>query len=387
MRAGGAAYDAGETNGRSIHPTALRIADSYGRSLCPYYRFAGTAFTKAADCTSYAVGGGRINNFMAPTSPVSILQQVSDASANGFNANDLVLIYGGGNDAADLVGAYLKIASDGGASYRALLLTQLDVATVAAGLATGAQGAATLGGAYLKAPATRFAATIQASVIDKGATRGAVLNMPTVVRTPKLQHVLAGVAASAGAGADASVQAAALFTTWVQAFNTELSARFAGIAQVAVVDFYTSLDGQVANPRSSALPTRPHRPARSPASTACPPTTSPSAQPLRCRPRHRLPAPPAAPTGGRPTASPTASTPRPTATNCWGSSCRARSRRRAGSSTTASWPEFCPVTARGRPRCQTWAPAERACTATRAMGWRQRATAFDDCHPSKYYVE
>lgn len=53
-----------------------RVAASYGRTLCPHYVSAGGSFSAKADCTNYAVGGGRINNFKAPTSPVSILQEL-----------------------------------------------------------------------------------------------------------------------------------------------------------------------------------------------------------------------------------------------------------------------------------------------------------------------
>ena len=60
-----------------------RVAASYGRTLCPHYVSAGGSFSAKADCTNYAVGGGRINNFTAPTSPVSILQQLKDAVAAG----------------------------------------------------------------------------------------------------------------------------------------------------------------------------------------------------------------------------------------------------------------------------------------------------------------
>ena len=67
-----------------------RIASSYGTTLCPRYVFTGTAFNNASGCTNYAVGGGRINNFTAPTSPVSITQQISDAGAEGWQPRRIV---------------------------------------------------------------------------------------------------------------------------------------------------------------------------------------------------------------------------------------------------------------------------------------------------------
>ncbi|RZJ54265.1 MAG: phospholipase, partial [Acidovorax sp.] len=102
-----------------------RVATSYGQSLCAYYRFNGSAFGTNAACTNYAVGGGRINNPTAPTSPVSITQQLKDMGARGYSANDLVLIDGGGNDAADLIGAYLRASTDSGQAYAALLSSVL----------------------------------------------------------------------------------------------------------------------------------------------------------------------------------------------------------------------------------------------------------------------
>ena len=103
-----------------------RVAATYSQTLCPRYVFTGTSFNVNAACSNYAVGGGRINNFTAPTSPVSITRQLQDAGAAGYNGSELVLIDGGGNDAADLIGAYLSIQRDTGAAYRAVLSSLLD---------------------------------------------------------------------------------------------------------------------------------------------------------------------------------------------------------------------------------------------------------------------
>ena len=227
-----------------------RVAASYGRTLCPHYVSAGGSFSAKADCTNYAVGGGRINNFTAPTSPVSILQQLKDAGAAGYAAGDLVLIDGGGNDAADLIGAYLGASRDGGKAYAALLGTVLDAATVNSLLAGGATGMAQAGGAYMQALATQFAATIKAQTLDKGATRVAVLNMPGVTLTPKFRMVLASISAANGAAALA--QAQTLFDGWVQAFNAKLAAALAGDGRLTVVDFYASFKDQAEHPAQYA---------------------------------------------------------------------------------------------------------------------------------------
>ncbi|KAF1050113.1 SGNH/GDSL hydrolase family protein [Xylophilus sp.] len=228
-----------------------RVAAGYGLLLCPYYRFAGTAFDTEAACTSHAVGGGRINNPSAPAAPTAILQQIDAARARGFGSGDLVLIDGGGNDAADLLGAYLRVSGDAGASYGSLLGSLLDPAAVDAGLAGGPQAAGALGTAYMKALAARFAAAIQTGVAGAGAQRVVVLNMPAITRTPRVRQLLAAVAASAGGAASARVQA--LADAWVDAFNAELAARFAGSARVRIADFHAALDAQAASPAAYGL--------------------------------------------------------------------------------------------------------------------------------------
>ncbi|HNE71556.1 MAG TPA: SGNH/GDSL hydrolase family protein [Giesbergeria sp.] len=228
-----------------------RVASSYGVTLCPRYIFTGSSFNQAAGCTNHAIGGGRINNVAAPTSPVSITQQLANAGAIGYGAGDLLLADGGGNDAADLLGAYLSASKDGAAGYRALLSTLLPAATVDAALASGATGTAQIGGAYMQALADKFRMAIEKDALGKGAMRVAVLNMPGIDKTPRVQQLLAGVAAAAGAAA--SEQVRGLAQGWVQAFNAQLAKGFQGNAKVVVVDFYTSLNDQVANPAQFGL--------------------------------------------------------------------------------------------------------------------------------------
>jgi len=224
-----------------------RAAASYGQTLCPHYvATSATTFNTNTACTNHAVGGGRINNFTAPTSPVSIQKQLQDMGAAGFTSGDLVLVDGGGNDAADLIGAYLRANSDGGATYLAVLRTQLDTATVNAAAAAGATGLAGAGATYMRALATQFAATIKAQTVAKGAPRVAVLNMPAITLTPRFRMVLASIGASSGAAAAAT--AGTLFDGWIQAFNAQLATSLTGDARIAVVDFYTSFKDQATNP-------------------------------------------------------------------------------------------------------------------------------------------
>lgn len=237
-----------------------RIAQSYGlAALCSFYLFNGTTFVPnpAAGCTDYALGGGRINNFSAPTSPQSIPVQLATVGAGGnFGSGDLFVIDGGGNDAADLVGAYLKAATDSGASYSALLKTVLNATTVDTNLAAGPSGLVAVGGLYMTALADKFYDAIKVNVLDKGATHVLVLNMPAITKTPRFQMVLDSIAASKGGGATgatARAQAEAVFDGWIQAFNAQLATKVSGNSSVALFDFHQNFLDEVANPAQFGL--------------------------------------------------------------------------------------------------------------------------------------
>ena len=221
------------------------IAAKYETTLCPHYM--GMGFESNPYCGNYAIAGGRINNFADPLSPVSILTQLSDMGADGFSERDLVLIDGGGNDAADLIGAFLKLQQDQGAALQALLGTYLDPASIQALLANGAQGAALAGGLYMKALATHFAQAIDEHVVDRGAERVVVLNMPDVTLTPKLGFILGQLDEATAA------QLRGIFGSWVQAFNATLAEAFKDDENVTVADFAATLNDQVTNPAKYGL--------------------------------------------------------------------------------------------------------------------------------------
>ena len=210
--------------GSSDEPNVLwveRVAKAYELApLCPVYKFNGTTFAAntQAGCTNFAIGGARINNPAASggaAAPLSIGKQLTDAAAKGWGAKDLVLVDGGGNDAADVVGAYLGASADQGAAYQAL--------------------------------ADNFAGTIKAQALDKGAKQVVVANIPTITYTPRFQAVLDQIGASA-AGPAGRAQAEALFKGWVNAFNQRLAANFSGESRVKVVDLATRFTDQVLNP-------------------------------------------------------------------------------------------------------------------------------------------
>ena len=244
-----------------MYPERLGLTYGLGRG-CNFFVFTGTTFAPnpAAGCQNYAIGGGVINGAgsgLASVDPRIISVQLATATAAGnFGPDDLLLIDGGGNDAAALVGAYLRAASDGGVAYLGVLGTVLTPAQVAAAAGGGAAGLATAGGTYMQALADRFADQLRDGALNKGARRVALLNMPGITNTPRFQAVLDGIATASGggtAGATARAQSEALFKGWVEAFNARLAARFAGNSAVVVIDFYKAFNDQIASPAQYGL--------------------------------------------------------------------------------------------------------------------------------------
>ena len=242
---------------------AERIAANYGQTLCNFYVFANGTFaanTAKAGCTNFSIGGGRITYTGAGASAVNPLnigvQMSTYASLASYTASDLVIVDGGGNDAADLVGAYLTIPKDSAKAYSALLGTLLSPTQIATALGGGATTTAQIGATYMTALADKFAASIKASVLDKGATHVVVMNMPDVTLTPRFQMVLDGIAAASGGGttgAAARAQSQALFQGWMTAFNAQLASKFSGNDSVIVIDFFKAFQDQVATPAQFGL--------------------------------------------------------------------------------------------------------------------------------------
>lgn len=240
-----------------------RISGLYGLGAgCNFFVFTGTTFAAnpTPGCTNYAIGGGVINpasGGLTAGDPRAIGVQLATATAAGdFGANELLLVDGGGNDAASLVGAYLAAGQGDIATYTTLLGTLLSAEEINAALASGAPGLAAIGATYMTALANQFSATLTTGALDKGAQRLAVLNAPDITLTPRFQAVLDGIALANGggdAGAAARAQAQALFAGWVAAFNAQLAANFAGDSRVVVVDFYSEFQRQVANPAQYGL--------------------------------------------------------------------------------------------------------------------------------------
>ncbi|HZY20226.1 MAG TPA: SGNH/GDSL hydrolase family protein [Ramlibacter sp.] len=236
------------------------VAQSYGLTgQCNFYRFTGSTFApnSTPGCTNFAIGNGYIVNPASQggaAGPQSIplqLSQAATAAGGRWSASDLILVDGGGNDAKDLIGAYLGLSAGapGLANYQAFLGQQLDSATLAATLPQ-TNGPALAAGLYMQKVADTYYEAIKTQALDKGATHVAVLNMPDVTLTPRFRAALAGVAAASGGGSTGAAAAATLqgaIRQWITAFNDRLRARVAGDARIALVDFYADLTDEVAN--------------------------------------------------------------------------------------------------------------------------------------------
>ena len=230
---------------------------------CNFYTFAGTTFVPntTAGCTNYAIGGARIVNPEAQggnSSPQSIPTQLAVAAEQDgpYSKSDLVLVDGGGNDAADLLGAFVGATDPAGqAAYRDFLLQQIPAATLDPILAQP-NGNALAAGQYMQNLAVTFYTAIKVSVLDRGATRVAVLNLPDITLTPRFRQVLADVAQANGGGAAgdaAAAQLQAAIRQWIGAFNTRLVESVGSDTRVALVNFNADFTDQVQNPAKYGL--------------------------------------------------------------------------------------------------------------------------------------
>jgi hypothetical protein len=165
------------------------VAANFGvPKLCPFFNFNGTTFLPNTACTNFAVAGARVNNLVnstpgaaSNTSPFSVTYQLATGSAT-LAPTDLVIVDGGGNDLAELVGAYLGASTPAGVvAYMTALGTLLPPTTVATiiGAVPTATSMGNAGGAYAQAIGTTLAASIKANVIAKGVSKVVVINAPT----------------------------------------------------------------------------------------------------------------------------------------------------------------------------------------------------------------
>lgn len=234
------------------------VADKFGvngTAQCNFFAASSpTAFSQNPACTNYAIGGARIAGNSGNPRMVGT-QMAAKLLSGEYLSTDLVLMDGGGNDAADLVEAY-QGATTGSATgiqtYRDFLLQQLDVATVTAFLTPGTpNGPVLAAGAYMQKLADTFYGQIKANALDKGAVQVAVLNMPDITLTPDFKAVLAGIASFQSPAAAQALNAN--IRVWIGAFNTQFKARIGTDNRVVLVDFYAEFKDQVNNPGKFGL--------------------------------------------------------------------------------------------------------------------------------------
>lgn len=232
------------------------VAAAVGHTVCPRYMATGPSTVVAKEnttCTNHAVAGANINvpGTAGDATPFSIVQQLKNLAASPYGSQELLLVDGGGNDLADLLGAYLAINTDGGASYTALLGELLASTQVQAAVAGGQTGLVTAGNTYMVALADLLADTLITQALNQGAQRVVVLTAPDVTVTPRFQAVLIGIQATLGEATANSVKGVA--NVWVTTFNDRLKTRLGSYKQVAVVDFYAQLNQWIGQPAQFGL--------------------------------------------------------------------------------------------------------------------------------------
>lgn len=99
----------------------------------------------------------------------------------------------------------------------------------------------------MQALANTYYNAIKTQALDKGAARVAVLNIPDITITPRFQAVITSLGTTQGA------QVQALIRAWISAFNTQLKTLVGSDRRIALVDFYTDFQDEVANPASYSL--------------------------------------------------------------------------------------------------------------------------------------
>lgn len=225
------------------------IANNFGldgSAQCNFYSI-GNAVTTNPNCTNFAIGGARIVNKSTETQPLpTVGDQLTVRSASPYAETDLLLVDGGGNDAADLAIAFLTVANGGNVEdYQGFLLQQLSLSELGGALTQDATGSVAAG-LYMQNLAKTYYKAIKDNALDKGAKRIGVLNMPDITVTPRFQAVLVNLGNNGPA-----VQS--LIRQWITAFNTQLKTSIAADSRIALVDFYTDFQDEVNKPADYGL--------------------------------------------------------------------------------------------------------------------------------------
>jgi outer membrane lipase/esterase len=200
------------------------------------------------NCTNYAIGGARIVNKPTDVTPTVGTQMGARAQAlslasKQYSADELVLIDGGGNDANDLAKAYAN-------NSLLTFLTQSNVMNTETAIdhlqsdPTGTSAGIT----YMQRLADKFYnENIKPYVLDMGAKRVAVLNIPDITITPLFQSQISGLPPAAAESSQALIRAL------ISEFNKRLKTNIGTDSRIALVDFYSDFQDEVANYTSYGL--------------------------------------------------------------------------------------------------------------------------------------
>jgi len=261
-----------------------------GAAQCNFFTYdtqstpSNPSFTQGTTgCTNYAIGDGRITG---NGNPQTIGTQLITRSGS-YNSTDLVLIDGGGNDAADLAGAYIDFAI-ASSTNQAAAFTALNAVLSQMGLSTNGTDTAAQGQRYMVALANTFTSQIITNTLNKGAAHVAVLDIPDITLTPRFSMVIGNIAASDSV---AAAQIKQLIQSWISAYNSQLAQNFSNEKRVAIVPFYADFTDEITHPQAYSL--------SNVSDTACPATGTdsnglptydfPTCTPTALDANHRLP--------------------------------------------------------------------------------------------------
>jgi outer membrane lipase/esterase len=218
-----------------------------GAAQCNFFTYASSTFVQnsTVGCTNYAIGDGRITG---NGNPQTIGTQLTTQSSN-YNSTDLVLIDGGGNDAADLAGAYIDLAI-ASSTNQAAAFTALNAVLSQMGLSTNGTDTAEQGRLYMVALANTLTSQIITNTLSKGAAHVAVLDIPDITLTPRFSMVIGNIAASDPV---AAAQIKLLIQGWISAYNSQLAQNFSNEKRVAIVPFYADFTDEITHPQAYSL--------------------------------------------------------------------------------------------------------------------------------------
>lgn len=226
-----------------------RVAAAYGKSLCSGFDYASDnpyfMYQLKAGCTNFALAGTEVETRRSLFGwELDLSQQMSFAKQSTYSAGELVIVNGGGQDAAKYASAYLATQpgdSDAVAAFDDLFKYRLRPEEVEAALAAGPAAVTDMGRVSFKDMGAYVAPNIRRQSLERGASYLVVVNMPDITVTPRFQRALDALAARNGGGAaGAAVRARTqkMLRDWISAYNTELATQLAGQDRVLIVDLY-----------------------------------------------------------------------------------------------------------------------------------------------------